>query len=81
VTPAFEIYEGALALELEQPTVAKTSVGADTPAAREIGEEPDFKTDIATLLASTSGLRNAIILREIFGPPRGLQAFDVVGSV
>ena len=37
-------------------------------------------TDIATLLRSTAGLRNAIILREIFGPPRSLQPLDLIGS-
>jgi hypothetical protein len=31
------------------------------------------ETNIATLLRSSSGLRNAIILREVFGPPRSLQ--------
>jgi len=36
------------------------------------------RTDIATLLASTSGLRNAIILREILGPPRGLRTLDLL---
>ena len=36
--------------------------------------------DIATLLRSTAGLRNAIILREIFGPPRSLQPFDLLGN-
>ena len=37
--------------------------------------------DVATLLRSASGLRDAIILREIFGPPRSLQPLDLVGSV
>ena len=37
-------------------------------------------TDIAMLLRSTAGVRNAIILREIFGPPRSLQPFDLIGS-
>lgn len=37
--------------------------------------------DVVTLLKSTSGLRNAIILREIFGPPRSLQPLDLVGNV
>jgi hypothetical protein len=37
-------------------------------------------TDIATLLGSAAGLRNAIILREIFGPPRSLRPLDLVGS-
>ena len=31
-------------------------------------------------LASRQGLRSAIILREVFGPPRGLQPFDLVGG-
>lgn len=36
--------------------------------------------EIAALLSSSTGLRNAIILREIFGPPRSLQPFDLIGS-
>ena len=32
--------------------------------------------DIATFLRSPSGLRSAIILREIFGPPRGVQRLE-----
>jgi hypothetical protein len=78
VAPAFEVHEGALAVELEQSTIVKTPVGADTAAARLIAKAPDFKTDVAALLGSKSGLREAIILREIFGPPRGLQPFDAV---
>lgn len=31
-------------------------------------------------LASTQGLRSAIVLREIFGPPRSLQALDPIGG-
>ena len=79
--PAFEVYEGALAIELEQSTIVKTHGGIDTAAARPIAKEPDFKTDIATLLGSKSGLREAIILREVFGPPRSLQPLDVIESV
>jgi hypothetical protein len=37
--------------------------------------------DLVTMLRSTSGLRDAIILREIFGPPRSMQPLDLVGSV
>lgn len=37
-------------------------------------------TSIVTLLSSPSGLRDAIILREIFGPPRSLQPLDLIGS-
>jgi len=36
--------------------------------------------EITALLSSSTGLRNAIILREIFGPPRSLQPLDLVGS-
>jgi hypothetical protein len=36
--------------------------------------------DIAGFLRSSTGQRNAIILREIFGPPRSLQPLDLVGS-
>jgi hypothetical protein len=36
--------------------------------------------DIAGFLRSSTGQRNAIILREIFGPPRSLQPLNLVGS-
>jgi hypothetical protein len=77
VARAFEVHEGALTVELEQPAIVKTRVGAETAAARRIAKESDFKTDIASLLATKSDLRAAIILREIFGPPRGLQSLDI----
>jgi hypothetical protein len=77
VAPAFEVHEGALTVELEQPAIVKTRVAAETAAARRIAKESDFKTDFASLLATKSDLRAAIILREIFGPPRGLQSLDI----
>jgi hypothetical protein len=73
--PAFEIHEGPL--PVEQPSIIKTPVEAYAAATRPIAQRAELKTDIATLLASKSGLRDAIILREIFGPPRSLQA-DIV---
>jgi hypothetical protein len=33
-------------------------------------------SEVLTLLSSTRGLRDAIILREIFGPPRSLQTLE-----
>lgn len=81
VAPAFEVHEGALAIDLERATIVKTRVGPDTVAARPVAKEPDFKTDIAALLRSKSGLREAIVLREILGPPRSLEPLDAVGSV
>ena len=35
------------------------------------------ETNIAALLRSPSGLRSAIILREVFGPPRSLQPLEL----
>ena len=50
-------------------------------ATQPISKSAEAKIDVAILLRSTSGLRDAIILREIFGPPRSLQPLDLVGSV
>lgn len=72
-----------------QQTIAQTSEGP-TPAelARELKSEAavrepkkrlPIETDVAALLRSPSGLRNAMILREIFGPPRSMQPLDTVG--
>jgi hypothetical protein len=74
--PAFEIHEGPL--PIEAPSISKTPVQAYAAATRPITQGAEPKTDIATLLASKSGLRDAIILREIFGPPRGLQSPDAL---
>ncbi len=69
---AFEVHEGPL--PVEQPPVIKAPVEAYAAATRPVAKGEESKIDIAILLASTSGLRNAIILREIFGPPRSLQS-------
>jgi len=77
--PAFEIQQGAPPLE---PTpVIKTAAEAYAIATQPISKSAPTEIDIAMLLRSTSGLRNAIILREIFGPPRSLQPLDFAGSV
>ena len=73
--PAFEVHE-AVPVELQQPPVIKTPVEAYT-ATQAVTKRADFTMNIATLLLSKSGLRDAILLREILGPPRGLQAFDL----
>jgi hypothetical protein len=41
---------------------------------------PVARIDVVSLLGSGKGLREAIILREIFGPPRSLQPLDSIGS-
>src|SRR6266568_3140266 len=67
--PAFEVHEGPL--PIEPPSIIKAPVEAyAAPKAFGVAKGVELKTDIATLLASKSGLRDAIILREIFGPPR-----------
>ena len=74
--PAFEVHE-AVPVELQQLPVIKTPVEAYT-ATQAVTKRADFTMNIATLLLSKSGLRDAIVLREILGPPRGLQAFDLL---
>jgi hypothetical protein len=72
----FEVHKGLLSVE--QPRIIKTPMETYTAATRPIAKGAELKTDIATLLASKSRLRDAIILREIFGPPRALQALDLL---
>jgi hypothetical protein len=73
--PAFDLHEGSL--PPEPPLGVKTPVEAYAAAATQSAAKGEkAKTDMATLLASTSGLRDAIILREIFGPPRGMQRLE-----
>jgi hypothetical protein len=74
--PAFEVHE-AVPVELQQPPVIKTPVEAYT-ATQAVAKRADSTMNITTLLLSKSGLREAILLREIFGPPRGLQGFDLL---
>jgi hypothetical protein len=76
--PSFEVHEGASPSEPPPPitTPAEAYAISTQPAAK--AEPP--KTDIRVLLKSSSGLREAIILREIFGPPRSLQPPDLVGT-
>ena len=77
--PAFEVQQGPTSLE--PLPVIKTAAEAYAIATQPISKSPETKIDVATLLRSTSGLRDAIILREIFGPPRSLQPLDLVGTV
>ena len=62
-SPAFEIQEAPEAYAATTRTISKTE---------------ERRADIATLLTSTSGLRDAVILREILGPPRGLRAIEAM---
>ena len=77
--PAFEVHD--VSVPLTTPAVVKTAAEAYAFATQATPKLVEKKDDIVTLLRSTSGLRNAIILREIFGPPRSLQPLDLVGNV
>jgi len=73
---AFEVHE-ALPVELQQlPVMTPSAEAYAAPKALGVAKAADFKTDIATLLASKSSLREAILIREILGQPRGLQAME-----
>jgi hypothetical protein len=75
-TPAFEVHE-ALTADLQRSAIITTPVEAyGAPKAFEVAKGADFKMDIATLLGSRIRLREVILLREILGTPRGLQAMD-----
>ena len=77
VTPGFEVH-ASLPLEPPQPPSLTASVETVAANTRPLAKGAGFKSDIATLLGSKSALRQAIILREIFGPPRSLQELDLL---
>jgi len=67
--PQAAIFEVRDAYALAADSLATESSG--TSAARD---------DLLRKLFSQQGLRDAVILREIFGPPRGLQSHDPIGA-
>jgi len=72
-------FHEALSAELQQPSTIEPSVEASAaPKAFGVARGADFKMSIYRLLGSESSLREAILLREILGPPRGLQAQDLL---
>src|SRR5262245_53391961 len=77
--PAFQVHQ-ALPAELQQPQIIETPAEVYAAATDAVAKRADFKMDIATLLISRSGLREAILLREILGPPRGLQALEELSA-
>lgn len=76
VPPAFEVQERSF--PIAPPPIFKAPVETDAGVTPTIAKVEVRRTDIATLLASTSGLRGAIILREILGAPRGLRMLDLL---
>jgi hypothetical protein len=73
---AFEVQEGQL--PIAPPPIFKRPAQAEAGVTPTIAKAEGLRIDVATLLASTAGLRNAIILREILGPPRGLRMLDLL---
>ena len=71
VPSAFEVQERSF--PIAPPAIFKAPAETDVEVAPTIAKAAERRTDIATLLASASGLRDAMILREILGPPRGLR--------
>ena len=76
VLPTFEVHEGPL--PIAPPPIFKAPAKTYAGVTPTIAKVEVRRTDIATLLASTSGLRGAMILREILGPPRGLRMLDLL---
>jgi hypothetical protein len=52
------------------------AAAADTTPVQPTLEPAESSVDLVNLLGSAAALRNAIILREIFGPPRSLRPLD-----
>ena len=71
----FEVHQDASPAELPALSSAPVEAYAIAPEPR-----AQLRTDLADLLGSTSALQNAIILREVFGPPRGLQPPDFLSA-
>ena len=78
-TTGFEVHK-ALPVEPQQPPSITAPVEAAAADTRLLAKGTSFKSDVDTLLSSRSVLRHAIILREIFGPPRSLQELEFIGS-
>jgi hypothetical protein len=76
VPPPFEVQEGEL--PIAPPPIFKAPAETYQEVTPTIAKAEGLRTDVAMLLASTSGLRGAIILREILGPPRGLRIIDTL---
>ena len=78
VPPVFEVQEGQL--PIAPPPIFKAPAETYAGVTPIIAKAEGPRADVATLLASTSGLRGAIILREILGPPRGLRTLEFIGT-
>jgi hypothetical protein len=71
--PQFQVHEAQTppqsAAVVDSATLSQARTQPQTTAPQSI--------DVKTLLRSALGLRGAIIVREILGPPRGLREFEL----
>jgi hypothetical protein len=70
--PKFEVQAEAVPPEIERVSQHATDAYGVVTQPAAAGER---SSELAALLRSRGGLRQAIILREVFGPPRSLQPF------
>lgn len=76
--PAFEVHAGPPPIT---PIMGAEVAGtAQAATATKVSKSVESNVDLRSLLRTPSGLRDAIILREIFGPPRSMQPLDLVGN-
>jgi hypothetical protein len=78
--PATRAFEGHEAFAVKSQGSPIIEIPVETYAAPKgfvVAKHTDFKMDIATLLASKTSLREAVLLREILGTPRALQSPDL----
>ena len=56
--------------------------GANDPASRSSRADVSLagQSDLLVRLATRQGLRDAIVLREIFGPPRSMQSAETISG-
>jgi hypothetical protein len=73
----FEVHEPRIAPE---PNAVVTVAAGDELGEPTLSVAAQDALDVTRLLRSPSALRDAIILREVLGPPRGLRALEVIGS-
>jgi hypothetical protein len=75
--PVFEVHQTTAPVEhVATPAAAAPSSMSLDPRA---GIARKDRSDVLSLLNSSTGLREAIVLREIFGPPRSMQPLDLIG--
>jgi hypothetical protein len=76
-SPVFEVHDTSSSTRGIEPTVRADPEAQGRPA--ETAEQPAIS--FVRLLRTPGGLREAMILREIFGPPRSLQSVDDLAGI